>query len=167
MDRSVDGPNLCVFSDLLNNINDLKYSKDNSDYKNFAFVRIDRGNDHFLSTTYSLAAEGEELRKLHVEFSDSESATDAEAIEKGKQQGLLELLNHTKLTTISFTPVLNYSTYQQDFDLGDKVRLNLNQLNESYSFIIIGVNEIYKNNTQEIELLFGDMKKMLYDKRRF
>lgn len=164
IDRSAQGPNQVAFSDRMANINDVKYSNDISDYKNFAHVRIDRGEDRIITTTYSLASPGEKLNKIMVQFSDTESETDAQAREAGQQQALLDLLNHKKIVSISFTPSSQAFEYEKDFNLGDKINLTLHALGLSYSERIIGVDETYKNNTQSIKLSFGDNKKINYVK---
>ncbi len=166
VDRTIEGPNYCLFSDKIGNINEITYSDDDTDIKNFAYIKIDRGNDRVITDTYSAMKEGDEPRKMLVEISDSESETDEIARAKAKDSAKLELLNHMRVTNISFTPVLNAMEYMVDYDLGDKIQLNINELGKTYGFRIVGVNEIYKDNTQELELIFGDIKKMNYDKRR-
>lgn len=166
VDRSIKGPNQVLFSDsaISSNISQIQYSNDISDYKNFAHIRIDRGEERIITSEFSLAKEGEDLNKIMVQFSDTESETDAQAIEAGQQQALLDLLNHKKIVSISFEPTEQAFEYQKDYDMGDKVNLTIHALGLSYGERIIGVDETYKNNTQSLKLHFGDEKKMNYVK---
>lgn len=102
-----------------------------------------------------------------VQFSDTESETDAQAKEAGKQQAKLDLLNHTRITNVSFEPANKAFEYLKDYDLGDRVNLTIDKISQTYAFRIIEVDEVYTNNTREIKLQFGDSKKLNYKKGRW
>lgn len=169
-DRTLENADRCFFSDSWGNINKYDSKDDDSDYKNFAEVAITRDNEDnpkVIRTTYSLAKSGEKLNKIHLDITDTESETDAEAISKAQTQALLELLNHTKLSSIEFEAVAKFYKYEEDYDLGDLIRINFDALGLSYTSRIIEVEEVYEENKQIIVPHFGDKRKTIYERSRF
>lgn len=165
VDRSIEGPNFCVFSDSLGNISEVNYSFDGSNYKNFAFIRIDRGNDRFITHSYDWRKTGERKRVLNMTFQDSESSTDTEARTAAENEAILQLLDRRNIESITFEPMVEWFEYMKDYDLGDKIFLVIVSLELSATFRIIGVDESYENGNRTVELHFGDMKKANYQRR--
>ncbi|MDO5329002.1 MAG: hypothetical protein Q4E88_02725 [Coriobacteriia bacterium] len=167
IDRSVEGANHCVFSERLKNINDLDYSYDQSDYKNYADIKISRGGnpERFDYTNVDISKNNEPIRKIKFEVSDTKSATDHDARVAARQKASLELLNHKIVENANFEPATNSYEYMVDYDLGDIVQIVIAGIEVSISLRIIGIDEVHKKHTREIKLQFGDMKKLNYRKR--
>ena len=165
-DRSVEGENFVLFSDSLNNLKDIEYSNDDSDYKNYARVYYTLLDDSQTYIDVNLMTNTYDKRMIVIECMEK-GDTDDDTKKMAQQKGTLELLNHTKIVNASFTPVTDSYKYLVDFDLGDKIMFNSNIMGISYSERIVGVNEIYKKGQRTLQLLFGNEKKMLYKRGRY
>lgn len=178
IDRTVEGPNHCTFSDGIGNMSKLSYSSDDTNYKNYAEILLE-WNDTVIHDHFSWDKEGEEVNKMlySTSITTEDAPTRAQAIAMAKQEAKLELLNHYTETAISFEP---YSTlddasfkvgqiyeYGKHYDLGDKVNVIMVALELQVAFRIIGVDEIYEDGKRDIKLQFGDFKKLNYMRGRF
>ena len=158
-----------MFSESLGSITGINYEYDDSNYKNFADIKISRGGDpeRFLFTTYDWRKAGEATHKIRVDVNESDSdITDQQAIKDGQEKGKLELLNHRIVETVSFTPDETFYQYRKDYDLGDKIKLVTDILAMNVDFRITEVEELYKNGHREISLNFGEQKIINYGKGR-
>lgn len=165
-DKSDTGSGTVVFSEALGNVNEIDYSYDDSNYKNYAEIWINRGGDpeRWIHTTYDWSST-EIKQKLYFSTSDSDSGSDDEARTKAKEEAKLELLNHRNEESVSFTPPNDRFSYPNDYTLGDRVQLVITTIEKSRSYRITGINETYKNNNREIELVFGDIKTTQYKRK--
>lgn len=165
--KDLTGNNAVIFSEALKNINDWNCSNDISNYYNYAWSNVTRKNnpDTFIQVDYKTAGEGENLRKIRKDITDTEG-TDTEAIARVKDQLKLELLNHTVERDFTFKPVSTMIKYKTDYDLGDKIIFQLDITKEAYNSRITEVNEVYKKNNWEYTLTLGNKRRQDYITRR-
>lgn len=135
-----------VFSDDYDNIVNIDYSHDMSDYINFAYVV---GKDN-LRVEVNQIKEGERRREKVVSSSDSDRNVLAD---KGKQE-----LDKNKLVEVIDCNILSSENllYRRDYDLGDLCTVKIRSIDKMSSLRITEVKEVYENGEIRIEPKFGD-----------
>lgn len=135
-----------VFSDDYDNVADVEYSNDTSDYKNFAYVV---GKDNKTITVNNVKL-GERRREMIVSSSDS---IDADLRIKGNQ----ELDKEKPVEVIDCTVISNENLlYKRDYDLGDLCTVKIRSINKMANMRITEVREIYEDGEITIVPKFGD-----------
>jgi hypothetical protein len=81
-----------------------------------------------------------------------------------KYLGKQKLENDYSIITNLNTGTLNVDGYMEDFDLGDKVDMNIEQIGVREEARIIGVSEVYESGNFDIQLEIGDELVTLVDK---
>ena len=171
----------CVFSDAIGNIKNVEYSNDISNFKNSvlcgaSYVRESNSShhvSHYTSSsvyTYTSNYLNNMMKEAYTEVEVPEGFSSLGEDEKDnllKSQAPLYLLNYLTIENVSFDVIDGFYEYGKDYDLGDKVDVVINSLKKSYSYRIIGIDEIYKENVRTLKLYLGDMKKKIYQKGRY
>lgn len=135
-----------VFSDDYDNVADVEYSNDTSDYKNFAYVV---GKDNKTITVNNVKL-GERRREMIVSSSDS---VDADLKTKGTQ----ELDKEKPVEVIDCTVISNENLlYKRDYDLGDLCTIKIRSIDKMANMRITEVREIYEDGEVTIVPKFGD-----------
>lgn len=135
-----------VFSDDYDNISDVNYSKDDSGYKNFAYII---GKDNL--TTFVDQVKPNERRKEMITTSSEEVVATLQ--EKGRQ----ELIKENQVDVINCTAISNPNLqYKRDFDLGDLCTVKIRNLDKMTNMRITEVKEIYENGELTILPKFGE-----------
>lgn len=170
-----------IFSRNFENILENEYSKDETQYRNFAYVagevdeEIGTNEDGTtkttkkrIVTTVNRIEAGEERRELYVDARDIQSETtdeegnstkisESEYLEMLKERGIEKLNECNKVESTSFTIDPNSNLkYQEDFDLGDKVVYKNEDLGFNIENRIVGVSEAYENGEKTIDVTFGE-----------
>lgn len=167
--RGTDRTNSVVFSDSLETIKEYEYSYDSSNYKsdfNYSAVykyKNDTTSDIYVSAKNTQNPFGfyvlQTIKRANIEYQESDTIPRfIDAKSDLQKQADLEALNHRVVENLSISPNLAKFEYLTDYDLGDKVKVLINELGLESTPRITGVNETYKQGHREIELILGDMK---------
>lgn len=161
-----------IWSTQFRNIFDVEHTIDDSGYKNYAVVV---GNGDYESGNQVVVyvdriKQGEEKRMLYVDAtaetydSSTESLTDFKAslTKKGEE----ELEKRQRVSDSTFKVTDNTFVYLEDYDLGDKCDIIIDEIEESYTARITEIQETYKNGNRTVELTFGEKAPTLYQKAR-
>lgn len=162
-----------IFSHNFENIVNDEYSKDETQYCNFAYVMgeveekqgtNEDGSENIIKrrveVTVNRVKEGEEKRELYVDARDlqkDEEMTDSEYIETLKERGIAKLNERNRVETANFCiDSLSNLEYQKDYDLGDNVVYKNEELGFTIEKRIVGITESYENGNKTIDVMFGE-----------
>ena len=161
-----------IWSTQFRNIFDVEHTLDDSGYKNYAVVV---GNGDFESGNQVVVyvdriKQGEEKRMLYVDATaetydpenDNLTAFRNSLIKKGEE----ELEKRQRVSDSTFKVTDNTFVYLEDYDLGDKCDIIIDEIEESYTARITEIQETYKNGNRTVELTFGEKAPTLYQKAR-
>lgn len=165
--------NPVIWSTSFRNIFDVEHTRDDSGYKNYAVVV---GNGDYESGKQVVVyvdrvQAGEESRVLYVdatsetydpEAGDRLSDFQDSLIKKGEE----ELEKRQRVNDSTFKVTDNTFVYLEDYDLGDKCDIIIDEIEESYTARITEIQETYKNGNRTVELTFGEKAPTLYQKAR-
>ena len=161
------------FAEKLRNIQNEKITKDTTASKNYAIVI---GNGSYeegrqVSVTVDLRANPSDYRRVvyidkTAEIYDStKESLDAyknRLIQAGKEDMLKK---HASILNVSFDAVRNNGLrYMEDFNLGDKCDLLIDDFQMAFQARLTEVREVFKNSVHEISLTFGDKVPVAYRK---
>jgi len=162
-----------TWSTSFRNIFDIEYTIDDSAYKNYAVVV---GNGAYedgkqVIVEVDKIKEGEEKRTLYVDAtSETYDPEQGDTLEKFKEslikKGEEELEKHKRVEDVTFKVTDNTFVYLEDYDLGDKCDIIIDEIEESYQARITEIKEVYKSGNRTIELTFGEKSPTIYQKAR-
>ena len=142
-----------VFSTGFNNIDNLTYTVDNSNYKNMYTVNIPNSEGGISKLTYDFS-EGDIRRRLVVNLSGTYGdGYDENAV---KQTVLEKSMSYKSIINIELTPNLSFYKYGVDYDLGDECDIIIDDINIHYKSRITSIYEVYKGNNKDITVELGD-----------
>lgn len=160
LDRTQDqfDNNFVTFSKTFENISNVQADIDDSNYKNYFVVAggeegvnrvvevVDLSNGGYKKMAFIDARdlqqqEGQSLDDYKLEL---------------RQRGLEKAQDYLKITNITVNPVTSSYVYLEDYDLGDKCDIIVEELGIMIKARIIAVYEVVKNGYTTIELEFGD-----------
>lgn len=169
-EQNVNSP--VIWSTSFRNIFDVEHTQDDSGYKNYAVVvgNGDYESGNQIVVYVDKVKSGEDKRMLYVDAtaetydSATESLTDFKAslTKKGEE----ELEKRQRVSDSTFKVTDNTFVYLEDYDLGDKCDIIIDEIEESYTARITEIQEVYKNGNRTIELTFGEKSPTLYQKAR-
>lgn len=142
------------------NIQDDKYSNDETQYKNFAYVAGEGLGQNRVIVEVNKILPGEERKELYVDARDLQQDEEM-SIEQYKeilrQRGLekLEDYKRVELTEFNIDPEANL-IYEKDYDLGDIVMYKSDELDLYVENRIIEISKVYDGQDETIEISFGD-----------
>ncbi len=150
----------CVFSKDFENIQNDKYSTDETQYKNVAIVAGEGVGGNRVVVEVNQIKPGEERRELYVDARDLQQGEDmSEAEYKNNliQRGQEKLQDANKVDVVEFKidPDSNL-IYGQDFDLGDDVTYKNEDLDIYVDNKIVEIAEVFEDGARTIEVVFGD-----------
>lgn len=141
-----------VFSTGFNNIDNVTYTVDNSNYKNMYIVNILDG-DGGITSTYDFS-EGGVRRRLVLNLPGTyDDSNNDSAI---KQTVLEKSLSYKSITNIELKPNLSFYKYGVDYDLGDECDIVIDDINIHYTSRITSIYEVYKGNNHDVTVELGD-----------
>lgn len=158
-----------IFSDSFYNVKNANYDRDESDYKNFAYVAGEgEGTARTIVEVDIRGSTDEERRELYVDARDLQSTytdddgneqtyTAAEYEELLRQRGLEKLAEYDKVETVNsdIDPDANL-VYMTDFDLGDLCTYRYTDVGIETTKRITEVQETYEGSKQTISVVFGN-----------
>ena len=161
------------FSSKLRNIHDEKITKDTTAFKNFAIV-IGNGNyedgKQIDVTVDARSNQSDYKRIVYIDKTEELYEAEKETLESYKeklmQMGKEELLKkYASILNVSFeTARRNGLIYLEDYDLGDKCDILIDDFQMAFQARLIEVKEVFKNSVHEIGLSFGDKVPIAYRK---
>lgn len=157
-----------IFSKNFENVLSDEYSKDNTQYKNFAYVAGElrktdaEGNETTkrIITTIDRIKEGEERKELYVDARDlqsDENTTEEEYIQMLQERGIEKLNENNKVEAVNFDINTNSNLiYKKHYDLGDKVVYKDEELGLIVEDRIVEVSESYEDGKRTLDVTFGN-----------
>lgn len=101
----------------------------------------------------------EQTENPFVTFSDGfGNLTEAEYLAGLQQKGLDELLNYQIIQNVDIQAAASGFAYLQDWDLGDKVDVIVEDIGLAMQARIVTVREVFKQNNHTVEIELGDKK---------
>ena len=150
-----------TFSDGFGNLTEVDASSDRSNYKNYAIV-AGQDQEENRKLAYADLSGGGYKRVLFVDASgerwDPEEQTEAEYLAGLQQKGLDELLNYQIIQNVDIQAASSGFEYLQDWDLGDKVDVIVEDIGLAMQARIVTVREVVKQNNHTVEIELGDKK---------
>lgn len=152
-----------IFSDSFNNVQEESYDRDDSEYKNFAYVAWQQEGKNRIVIEVD-QTNGKERREVYVDARDISSQDDdgneipESAIrEQMRQRGVERLAECQELESMT---VGAFSTsnlvYKKDFDLGDICPYLNQRLGISMDARITEIVETYENGKDDLQITFGN-----------
>lgn len=137
-----------IFSEKKKNLLEAKVTDDNTNYKNVAYVAGKGENEDRLITVLGVA-EGFSRREVLVDLNNIEDPDEL------NQEGQKKLDTYKIVQSIEGKVYeIPNMQYEKDWDLGDLVTIESNEIYEDKR--IIQVKEIYERNNIKVEVGFGD-----------
>lgn len=163
-----------IFSDSFRNIKNAQYNRDESDYKNYAYVAGEgEGSDRKIVEVDIRESPDEERREIWVDardlqqHSDDADYTDLQYKDLLFQRGLEKLADYAVVETVDsdIDPAANL-VYGTDFDLGDLCTYRYSDVNIECSKRITEIQEVLEGPRRTLSVIFGndcvrDFKKMI------
>ena len=164
-----NGNHFVTFSRGFRNIQNVKAQSDGSAYKNYFVVGGQGEGADRITAVYDLSGGGyrqeqflESKKTYNPEKQSLEAYQDIllqEAVEKSGK--------YVDIHNVEFDAVAGVgAVYLEDYDLGDKCDIILNQVGISYEARIIEIMETWGNGEHRVTLTFGDKIPTLYEKAR-
>lgn len=152
-----------IFSNSFYNIRNAVYSRNQSSYKNFAYVAGAGEGSERRIITVDLRQPGEDRIEIWVDARDlqrkdgsgneiSDAVYDAQLEQRGKEK----LAEYRKVETVSSEVDPNANlVYKKDFDLGDLCTYINTEIGISTDKRITEVMEVYEGGSMELSITFG------------
>lgn len=165
---SQDVNSWAIFSDSFFNVKNAVYNRDESDYKNFAYVAGEgEGSARVIVEVDIRSSPDEERREIWVDARDLQSTyTDDAGTEHTypaaqyramlQQRGLEKLAEYAKIETVNsdVDPDANL-IYMTDFDLGDLCTYRYTDVGIETIKRITEIQEVYEGSKQTLSVIFG------------
>lgn len=169
-----DSGNQC-FYEVLQDVNEEHYSKFSTTYFPIKYTEKNNGEMSYLIGCYfnwdSNAPEnvGNSKPKAILKASLSSDEVDLENTTTANQKKIrnlleskakLDMLDNYKVEEISCNVIQERYKYLQDYDLGDKCIVYIDDLGLTYSSVITEIEETHKSNKIEIKVVLGTPRKL-------
>ena len=149
-----------IFSRNFENIEKDEYSKDETQFKNVAYVAGEGIGGDRIVVEVNQVANDEDRKELYVDARDlqqKDDMSDSEYRQTLYQRGLEKLEENNRVEITEFEVDINANiTYKEDFDLGDKVMYKNEDLGIYVENRIVEISEVFEGNEETIEVVFGD-----------
>lgn len=158
-----------IFSDSFYNVKNAVYDRDESEYKNFAYVAGEgEGSARVIVEVDLRSSADEERREVYVDARDLQSTYQDDAGDEHtytadqyrallRQRGLEKLAEYQKIETVNgdVDPNANL-TYGVDFDLGDLCTYRYADVGIETTKRITEIQEVYEGSKQTLSVVFGN-----------
>ena len=150
-----------TFSDGFGNLAEVSASRDISNHRNYAIVC---GEDQAENrkVAYADLSGGGYKNILYVDARserwDPETQTEEEYLESLRQTGFDKLLDYTIVVNVDIQAASSGFVYRQDWDLGDRVDVIVQDIDLAMQARIITVREVIKEGNHTVEIELGDKK---------
>ena len=150
-----------TFSDGFGNLTEVDASSDRSNYKNYAVV-AGQDQEENRKVAYADLSGGGYKRILYVDARgerwDPDEQTETEYLAGLQQKGLDKLLDYQVIQNVDIQAAASGFAYLQDWDLGDKVDVIVEDIGLAMQARIVTVREVFKQNNHAVEIELGDKK---------
>jgi len=157
---------LAVFSENEGNVTSVVYTKNSEDVKNFAYVAGEgEGVDRAIKEVD--LTNGEDRKELWVDARDLQQGdlTTAEYQEALYQRGVEKLADYNLIQSVYFDVTENSNLiYGTDYNLGDLVTFQDDELTVDVDIRITEVTEIFEKNGVTVSVILGDENKTEIEK---
>ena len=162
---------IAIFSSNFENVVNLEYSVDETEYKNFAYV-AGEGEGPGRTVAEVDCTNGEERREVYIDARDlQKKRVDQEDLTDEEYQTLLYQRGLEKLQDYKCIEVFNSNIdhqsnliYKKDFDLGDLCIYVNHKIQLSTDKRITEIDEAYEGTALTITIIFGDDYKSIAEK---
>lgn len=153
-----------IFSNSYENVLETNYERNDSDYKNFAYVAGEGKGQQRIIETVDIIKPGELRRELYVDARDlqtqKEDGTEIpiDTYRSMLRQRGLEKLNEYRLVEPidGKVDIKSNLIYRDNFDLGDLCDYENESIGLSIQKRITEIQEIYENGDMEVHTVFGE-----------
>lgn len=152
-----------IFSDTFNNVQEESYDRDDSEYKNFAYVAWqEEGKDRIIVEIDQ--TNGQQRREIYVDARDVNSQdedgnpiTESVIREQLKQRGLEALAENQVIESMTAGAISTKNlVYKKDFDLGDICPYLNQRLGIVMEARITEIVETYEDGKEDLQITFGN-----------
>lgn len=152
-----------VFSQSFGTVDALTLTQDVSAYRNYGIGVYDGGY-----ITVDLRTTSEHRRVLYVDtgMAITEGQTQQAFLAAVETEVRKQLAEYPAIINIDATVMQTNSIYLADYDLGDKCDAQDDRLMLAFETRITEINEVWKENTHEVSLQFGDKIPTIYQRGR-
>lgn len=168
-----DGNNPVVFATSLNNLSDIIYESDNTEFCSIAIVAgEDSGQDRKVVEVGDTNSSGIDRIEMYVdardiqsEDSEGQSIPEQDYLNLLRKRGLEKLNDNTSYVTFDGTVIVNSNNsyeYGVDFFKGDYVTILDEQLGIRVDLQITGITKSLTEKGEFIDVMFGQPKKSMY-----
>lgn len=148
-----------TFSKNFENIQNDKYSIDETQHKNYVYVAGQDKGENRVIVEINKIKNGENRKELYVDARDLQQGdmTDEEYKEMLKQRGIEKLQENNRVEITEFQVDTNSNLeYKKDYDLGDIITYKNEDLGIYVENRIVEISEVFEGQNQKIEIVFGD-----------
>lgn len=176
---NTSGNTPCIFSRDFDNVNEQEYETSTENFKNYIYVKgAENDVGYFWVTEVDGGkATGLELEEVFCDASDIartyEDNGETKTIEWSAYNRMLQTRGKTELATyienINFISNINTMSnlqFKKDFNIGDRVTCIEKTWGLKIDARITGVEEVYQDGKEEIEITFGESAPTLIEKIR-
>lgn len=160
--------NFVCFSSTFNNIRIARSIRNSSGFKNYAVVAGQGEGADRIYTNVDMSG-GAYKQKLYVDARDLQYDDTVQTyqsyIDSLVQRGKEKLLDHALIDNTNVDVSPSPFIYLEDFDLGDKVTVKIDDLNLIIEKRIIEIIEVIKNGTHDIKIIIGEKNKNFLEDR--
>jgi hypothetical protein len=152
-----------VFSDAFKNVKDVVYDRDESEYKNYAYVAGEGEGAARKKVEVDIRTDpNEERREIYVDArdlqqtTDEHSYTDAQYLDLLRQRGKEKLAEYDLIETVSSNiETLANLVYGVDYDLGDRCTYQNLDVGIECTKRITEIEEVYEGAKVTLNITFG------------
>ena len=162
--------NFVVFSKGFKNLADIKSDIDKSNYKNFAYVGGGDDENKQPITEMVDLTNGGFRKEIHVAATGTRYTPDEQTLAEYKailhQKGKEKLLDYLEIHNFEVDVSEGAFRYLEDFNLGDKVDIILEELSVALECRIVSAKEVFKEGAHTVTIELGEKKLTEYKKAR-
>lgn len=162
--------NFVTFSRGFRNIKNVSAKNDNSNFKNYFVVAGNGEGSDRIFVIVDLSG-GDYQQQLFVDCKNEMYDPDEQTLEEYRaalyQKGLEKAKEYVDIHNVEFDADVNAGArYLEDYDLGDKCDVVLDDIQQSYEARIIEIYEVWNSGKHTVTLTFGDKIPTLYERAR-
>nr|DAO25818.1 MAG TPA: hypothetical protein [Caudoviricetes sp.] len=158
-----------TFADSFGNLISAEASRDKSNYKNYAIIAGQDKAENRITAVADLSGGG--YKKMLYKDSrasrwDENEQSREDYIAGLQQEGYEALLDYQIINNVDVEASAGGYKYLEDWDLGDKVDVIVEDIGLALEARIVTVREVFKQNNHKISIEMGDKKLTMLDKAR-
>ena len=158
-----------TFADSFGNLISAEASRDKSNYKNYAIIAGQDKAENRIAAVADLSGGG--YKKMLYKDSrasrwDENEQSREDYIAGLQQEGYEALLDYQIINNVDVDASAGCYKYLEDWDLGDKVDVIVEDIGLALEARIVTVREVFKQNNHTIRIEMGDKKLAMLDKAR-